>query len=463
MTMALMLFILAGAPQDTDAYKRPPELVRAAAQREWRNARIEWSVDVLDEEKPRSIESISQFTRNEYIVTRDRGLSPTNVGPRPLTTRVLFYEQEYWNNYNDNRITVQIRSRDAFTGSDVRAAGMSASNQRSVAEATSRPVYPEHPSTYEVVQDGPYQLVTATVQWPGDTGPTRQHKWWIDPSRGWSVVRCQKLSDGRVALESISELKRYGDVWFPETVRYFIWSFQDGKEPYRTMRITSAKFDDPSLPDRLTPNDIGVEVGTNVNYTDRDGDARTDGWDGQKRVNWSKMALRVEAGELKFGENYLRQMREASAKTVARSAVREKLGLKREGELGIPAVSMTLSAWEVYVLRYIKHFELDQPQRERAWTIYRECKAAGDKHMESRKERFEKIKRQQRAAGEISDKADRHARLRALSKTRADLLIPIAKIFKDQLKRRLDRLPTRKQKAAAASKKWDPDEMPLSP
>lgn len=66
----------------------------------------------------------------------------------------------------------------------------------------------------------------------------------------------------------------------------------------------------------------------------------------------------------------------------------------------------------------------------------RECKASGDKHVESRKERFEKIKRQQRAAGEISDKADRHARLRALSKTRADLLMPIAKIFKDQLKRR---------------------------
>ena len=53
MTMALMLLILPGTSQDTDPYKRPPELARAAAQREWRNARIEWTVDVLDEEKPK--------------------------------------------------------------------------------------------------------------------------------------------------------------------------------------------------------------------------------------------------------------------------------------------------------------------------------------------------------------------------------------------------------------------------
>ena len=83
--------------------------------------------------------------------------------------------------------------------------------------------------------------------------------------------------------------------------------------------------------------------------------------------------------------------------------------------------------------------------------------------MKSRAERFEKIKRQQREAGEITDKGDRHAKLRTLAKSRADLLTPLAKIFKDQLKRRLNRLPTRKQKAAAASKKWDPGELPLSP
>ena len=55
MTMALMLIVLAGASQDTDAYKRPPELVRAAAQREFHNAHIEWTMDIHEGDKPRSV------------------------------------------------------------------------------------------------------------------------------------------------------------------------------------------------------------------------------------------------------------------------------------------------------------------------------------------------------------------------------------------------------------------------
>lgn len=73
---------------------RPPELIAAAANREFLSARVERTMDFVGEAKASSVKATGRFTRNELIMPQDYGLSPTNLGPRSLKTQVLSYENE---------------------------------------------------------------------------------------------------------------------------------------------------------------------------------------------------------------------------------------------------------------------------------------------------------------------------------------------------------------------------------
>ena len=107
--------------------------------------------------------------------------------------------------------------------------------------------------------------------------------------------------------------------------------------------------------------------------------------------------------------------------------------------------------WERYTRTFIARFELDDEQRNSAWRIMRDCQQQRARYLASKRARV--VQLQRRLSENKSDEAEKPLReitnaLRELE----ELKRPVVKIFEKQLKPRLDKLPTRAQRAAAAEK-----------
>lgn len=102
--------------------------------------------------------------------------------------------------------------------------------------------------------------------------------------------------------------------------------------------------------------------------------------------------------------------------------------------------------WAQYVERFIRKYKLDEAQQARAWKIYRDVKTRSDKYRGRYAQQIEAARRRTKA----SEDPKAAAAVRELEAKRdADL----SRLF-EQLKRRLERLPTRSQRANA-----EPDDL----
>ncbi|MCH7871982.1 MAG: hypothetical protein IID33_09820 [Planctomycetes bacterium] len=104
--------------------------------------------------------------------------------------------------------------------------------------------------------------------------------------------------------------------------------------------------------------------------------------------------------------------------------------------------------WERYTREFVARFKLDDQQHNAARRILRDCQEQRGRYLASKRERIDQL--QKRLSANESDKADRL--LREFENARRELKElkrPVVKIFEKQLKPRLDKLPTRAQRAAA--------------
>ncbi len=117
--------------------------------------------------------------------------------------------------------------------------------------------------------------------------------------------------------------------------------------------------------------------------------------------------------------------------------------------------------WERYVREFIEKYQLTNEQADRARAILKDCKEQAARIMKTRTPALEQIDRQiaeltrpePSAAGDrkgpAPDNKARAERLAELNKSKQKLLEPLTGIFEDQLKPRLETLPTRAQRRAA--------------
>jgi type II secretory pathway pseudopilin PulG len=99
--------------------------------------------------------------------------------------------------------------------------------------------------------------------------------------------------------------------------------------------------------------------------------------------------------------------------------------------------------WEKYTREFIEKYDLTDAQTQRAKLILKECQERAASYMATRKTQIESLDKKIKDA--TGDKAQAK-RVEQLTQQRDRLLAPIAKIFDDSLKPRLDRLLTPKQK-----------------
>ena len=106
------------------------------------------------------------------------------------------------------------------------------------------------------------------------------------------------------------------------------------------------------------------------------------------------------------------------------------------------------SRWQRYTREFIARYSLKDSQEQKAWSILKKCQEQGNSYVARHRAELDKLEAR---VGELSKStaaaADRE-QLAAVRQRLGEKLAPIDDIFENQLKPRLDKLPTRKQRAA---------------
>ncbi len=295
----------------------------------------------------------------------------------------------------------------------------------------------------ESVEDG-LHVVRAAAEYGTIT-------WYLDPQRGWNPVRVTFEEGGRVTCESRSTLTQYDGVWYPATVAFF----EGGPaEPTEVVTVTAASFNRADQPRVLKPADIGVEAGMMLSVRKAGGKYEFMMFDGEKAVSDAEFGKRIWAGEIKRAPNNLRAIAELEA-----DAARSELeGATQVGKAPADPASARRgreSAWEAYTREFIAKYHLDGGQSQKALSILRECQEEANQYLLRHKSDFEQL--QQKLEKVAKADAPKEEELRTRSQQATKLRAPLNEIFERQLKPRLEKLPTRAQRAAA-----EPDQPPTT-
>jgi hypothetical protein len=106
------------------------------------------------------------------------------------------------------------------------------------------------------------------------------------------------------------------------------------------------------------------------------------------------------------------------------------------------------SQWEAYVREFIQKYQLDDGQTERALSYLKDAQEAARRIIQRTKSEIEQLDKKLAGLGESKD-ADKLKEMTEINARRTKLLEPINDIFEKQLKPRLEKLPTQKQRQAA--------------
>lgn len=265
--------------------------------------------------------------------------------------------------------------------------------------------------------------------------------WHIDPAKGWNCVRSELFENGESVASSMSEYVRCDDgTWFPESVEYYTKEM----EPVALIQVTAARINSPDLPDRLTPEAIGFGSGMNVSQENADGKSATvmkyvaEG----RIVTLEEYRRMLDAGETSIDarmEAFAQRLHDAATAQKEAAAALESRAKSR----AVAPASRPTDEWERYTLDFIDRFRLDSEQTQRAMLVLLQCEERRDIYLKSREAQFSKLRREL----DSTEGAKRES-----AKTRlAGLQKPVDDIFERQLKPRLEKLPTRKQRQAGES------------
>ncbi len=278
-------------------------------------------------------------------------------------------------------------------------------------------------------------------------GSTMQ--WWIDAERGWSIVRAVRSdASGKVAQESRIALANFDGFWFPSKIECMDTEFHGGLVPRATIRVYAAEINRQDQPARLAPADIGIEPGTLVTVVDSATlrPASANFWDGAALISTEEWSKRLRAGTARPGPTVLREQGRIWANPANRVAEATPDGViyyREPAAASMPAES----DWQKYTREFIARYRLDEDQAQRARQICKDCETERENYRSRRKAEFAAVEDAERAARASGAAAEEWNKLRA---TRSRLEEPIHAIFDAQLKPRLEKLPTRAQREAAA-------------
>lgn len=273
----------------------------------------------------------------------------------------------------------------------------------------------------------------------GWTSSGRRTTWEIDPERGWNAERITvhlTLPDGAEMLvaECQNELRDFSGVWLPARATY---SGRNG--PLLVVTILTAKLNLRGDPEKFTGVDFGLEPGFSIAAQDfRPASPRGLRWSGDGLVSgeaWDE--LRKKGA--KPGPTLEREMR-GKFSPLYNDAENAQIAQARKERDAAFLEHLREQLWESYVTNFIERYGLDDEQRQKAELILRECQASARAYMDRKHVELESI-----FNPDGDGRGTPHDAERLLTRKNA-LLKPIREIFDNDLKPRLEKLPTREQR-----------------
>jgi hypothetical protein len=265
--------------------------------------------------------------------------------------------------------------------------------------------------------------------------------WELDPARDWSPVRVSRTSNGVVTHEAITELGHFGKVWLPVSVQYVV-----NGEPLCRVFVRHASPSRGDGPASFSPTDIRIEPGVNISLHTAEETPRRLTWTGSDLVPLDQYLRDVKEGKRPkptIFDRYMRAGRYAGPYLMPAEAAELDLEYKRT--LQDQSIRRHEQLWERYVREFITRFGLDQDQAAIAWRIHVTCLRQARDYVERNNKRLVD------ALSKLDQARDsrQEQRLKAATAAWDELQQPIQRIFEEQLKPRLEKLPTRAQRAAA--------------
>lgn len=427
LNLCLLIFVQVCALEVWSQISRipPRELIAAVEFRKALKGHIKWSCEDIDG----IVNHADQFTENERIFIRDMKTFNENGEFELFQEKILYYDGKFWRvGYNAARANVYdiVDPKSKRLGDslyDIQTLGMTPFNSGKEKDIWGH----KYKRSYETEQDGNLVVVTATEHKNDETG--YQYKWWINPSKDWSVVRQQVIgTDGEVKAETLSVINQFGDKWFPELVQVYTRGVLQN-----SIYVHKAEFDG-DLPDKLVPEDIAIGVGSNISYTPYGGSSSLMSWDGIKMQDFREVFNRVQSGELQTDP----VIASIHARYKAEYAVKLRTGyepqVKRRPEITIHK-KRNPDLWEEWVRQFIHQYHLNDEQQQKAWILHKDCVRQAKMYLRKFRLSLDDLR---------ETKNSFPSRLK-VKQHRTETLEAVEKIFSKNLEPRLHNLLTRKQ------------------
>ncbi|MGE0479437.1 MAG: hypothetical protein AB7Q17_03090 [Phycisphaerae bacterium] len=485
--MVVRMALVQGSVVAADPFAKPDVLIKAEeARRAIRTARIEWSVRcpaATGDARERTYFHTWRCAGDRFLNERrgdDEGVYSRGDGGRPLDAQhqnpegFLMMDGVMWHSEQRSPLARvwNAQQRSTFDLFDLRRLGFrvtraSDEDMDAVLRAAGAPP----------IEYGSPERDGGLIHLSGHMSEADFH-WWIDDSRDWNIVRASMVHrDGRTAGEVEFDLALFDGRWFPARARQYRGD-KAGGDLFEDLRIIAAEFNRPEHPQVLTPESIGIEPGTPLQYMLLDPPTAAPVWDGSAVVSITEFYDRVRAGEAALGPTLLRER----ARVVARSERLARVEAASAGVIERVTWRDIDAAWERYTRQFVERYRLEAKQSEQAWRVCEDCQRQAREFIDRNRE---KLEARDRAGGSpaiaaaaasgdatatdgaapgdataadggasgnasAADRAASDAATHAAPKRRDELLGRIDEIFDKRLKARLETIPTGAQREAAA-------------
>lgn len=281
---------------------------------------------------------------------------------------------------------------------------------------------PNEPATWSEEARGSEVIVTATYR-SGD-----RIIWWLDADRQNNPVRVVREHKGETAGEARSQLRRYGETWFPAVCEY-----RSAGRPYAVVRVSDAQFGD--APRRFTPADIGMDPGVNVAGQSFQADVLI--WNGDELCSPEEWGRDLESGKRRRGPWIQRMAEQRYDSPYMSDEERAMYRAAVHNAETMAVLGQRAMLWERYVSDFIRRFHLNAEQAAAAWRVHGQCLDIANQHLTKRRSEIEEAARALTDAQQKHDGAAEKAAQARIEK----LMAPVDEIVEKQLKPRLDDLP----------------------
>jgi len=449
------VLVAGGAPASNPPDESSDVLRRVVQAREWRKARVEYRHTTPESPDGRYYSAtvsgtdvlISDYGDEEGVISRDRHGNPGPLGTGPVHSLLL--EDQVWI-FGHGQIYADLwLEGEGHSLFDARTLGATP-QFRSGGLDEELGLSPKHKVHFRSFQEDGIEVIRA------ESDAHEATEWRLDPRQGGMPVAVRREFNGQIVAECRSELREFDGVWYPSRVTYYGEGGQAGGREMETIEVLSLERDPADVPDRLTPEYIGIDAGINIQLrrTSAPGAVELRKWDGNHALTLDEYLEAARSGRVREGPIFLanaeraKSLEASEAQRATDSPSAAVRAATSNPAASAPAHSLLelLTGWEAYTRQFIERFRLDAEQTQRAMSVLRECQELGWAHLAHVAGELEEWRRLTGQLSPTTRPADNGGRVNRLH---ARILGRLNEITNAQLRPRLDAIPTRAQRNAA--------------